>query len=144
MVPAMVQDKTKRQISDTGTGNAAATAKPSGASDSHVQLSASDIRATAIGNTLVGTDNDREAFVLYLRRDGAALLRMENDRFESGEWELSDDGRIQSRFPTIAGGRPLICRYCRTGDRTYSSTDDSTKRSSKFTIEPEDSRGLDG
>jgi len=147
---------TRRQV--LGVGLASGTAIVAGAGlassseDSNSQqfkldpedklLSADDIRSIAIGNTLVGTLYDGERYELHLRPDGAAFLRMEEGRFETGTWELLDDGRIKSQWPTIAQGKLLTNRYYRTGPGTYSNLEASSLRWSNFSIEPGDSRSL--
>jgi len=105
-------------------------------------LSADDIRAQAIGNTLVGTLYDGERYELYLRPDGTAFLRMQGGRFETGTWALQDDGWITSQWPTIAQGKLLKNRYYLTSPGSYSNLEASSLRWSHFTIEPGDSRGL--
>ena len=135
-----------------GTAIAAGAGLTSGCADSSSHnftlnrndklLSADDIQAEVIGNTLAGTLYDGERYELYLRPDGAAFLRMEHDRFEIGNWELLDDGQITSKWPTIAQGKLLANRYYRTSPGAYTNLDASSMRWSNFTIEPGDSRGL--
>lgn len=147
---------TRRQVMGvglvSGTAIAAGAGLTSGCVDSRSHtftlnlddklLSVDDIRAEAIGNTLVGTLYDGERYELYLRPDGTAFLRIEGGRFETGNWELFDDGQITSKWPTIAQGKLLAHRYYRTGPGAYTNLETSSMRWSNFTIEPGDSRGL--
>ena len=152
------EDITRRQILRAGLSGGTAIVAGAGVASSaeHASgreftldsearlLSASDIRAKAVGNTLVGFLHDGEHYELYLRPDGTAFLRMEGGRFETGTWELSENGWITSQWPTIAQGKQLQNRYYRTGPGKFSNLEASSMRWSRFTIEPGDSRSLDG
>jgi hypothetical protein len=98
----------------------------SGSSAAPPRLSASEIEALVDGNTASGTTATGKPYVMQFKHSGGLFYREGSEFTGNGDWRVTTDGQLCSRFANINSGAEscyTIYRTANTATYTYERPD---------------------
>lgn len=91
----------------------------SGIAHAEEPLTAAEVRAALLGNTGVGTTSRGDAYWVYRNPNGEQVLQTDGGFSDEGEWRITDDGELCSKWEKIRKGEELCLKFYRLGEDRY-------------------------
>ena len=85
-------------------------------------LSAAELKAVLLGNTSIGSTSKGTPYWLYRNPDGSQALETDSGFTDEGNWWVTDDGKMCSKWEKIRDGAENCGKVYRVSKDRYRTT----------------------